>query len=347
MKHRTLSALAMMTIIASWAQAQGSVPPTFYLSPGTDPAGDLAWQAALGGSFSELDFESFAPGADVDFLTVGGLTIEVGLDGIGGVAPTAEIFPVTVVTVPGAFSGNALLNRDAADQVHSQIAFDFPQPVRGAGVWVFDDAMAELNSSRMIVHDANGDVWTSGVLESGDGLAWAIEGFIGVTSPVGVTRVVLENLDATLQPTATFFELDHFQVGDVTCASSIQSTEIPRLGSPPNPNALLPGVTSGPIIGFTWDPVIDHSTFMPTALFDFLAITATATNISLPPLGTLLCDPTLTFTIEGSAAGGPFAVPVPNDCAFVGASVCTQGASLDALGNILFTNALDITIGTF
>ena len=123
--------------------------------------------------------------------------------------------------------------------------------------------------------------------------------------------------------------------------------EAPRLGSPPNPNALLPGQTSGPAIGSTWDPVIDHTTFMPGAAFDFLGITVNPLNLFLPPFGTLLCDVTLTIAIQTAAAGVPFAVPVPADCNFIGTTVCTQGASLDGLGNILFTNALDITIGTF
>jgi hypothetical protein len=123
--------------------------------------------------------------------------------------------------------------------------------------------------------------------------------------------------------------------------------EVSRLGSPPNPKALLPGQTSGPAIGSTWDPLIDHTAFMPGAAFDFLGITANPLNLSLPPFGTLLCDPALTFTIATAAAGVPFGVPVPVDCGFLGTKVCTQGASLDGLGNILLTNALDVTIGTF
>ena len=99
--------------------------------------------------------------------------------------------------------------------------------------------------------------------------------------------------------------------------------------------------------GQTPDEMYFGTPFMPSAVFDFLAITATATNISLPPLGTLLCDPALTISIESATASQPFAIPIPNDCTFVGLNVCTQGASLDALGSILFTNALDITIGTF
>ncbi len=131
------------------------------------------------------------------------------------------------------------------------------------------------------------------------------------------------------------------------CSVPLSSAEVVRLGSPPNPNALLPGLTSGPVIGSTWDPTIEHITFMPGATFDFLAITANPTNLDLGPFGTLLCDPAIIFSILSVVAGVPFAVAIPSSCAFVGASICTQGASLDPLGTILLTNALDITLGTF
>ena len=70
----------------------------------------------------------------------------------------------------------------------------------------------------------------------------------------------------------------------------VPAAEIVRLGVPPNPPALLPGVTSGPILGQTWDPVIDHTTFLPASILDVLFVTPTGTNLPLPPLGTLLCD---------------------------------------------------------
>ncbi|MEM7311171.1 MAG: hypothetical protein AAF682_31175 [Planctomycetota bacterium] len=124
------------------------------------------------------------------------------------------------------------------------------------------------------------------------------------------------------------------------------SSEAVRLGTPPNPMALLPGQSSGPLLGAAWDPVIDHSNFMPGAVLDFLGITAGPFNLPLISLGTLLCDPTILVSIEFTYPGSSFSIPIPSDCAFVGASVCTQGASLDGLGAILLTNAIDLTIGT-
>ena len=141
----------------------------------------------------------------------------------------------------------------------------------------------------------------------------------------------------------TWIAVDNFQL--TLCAAGSASSETSRAGSPPNANALLPGQTSGPIIGSTWDPVIDHTTFVPTATIDAIVVSALATNLP-SPLGTILCDLTVSIFFP-SGAGVPFAVPIPVNCSFVAVPLCTQGVSLSALGNISLTNALDIKIGTF
>ena len=132
------------------------------------------------------------------------------------------------------------------------------------------------------------------------------------------------------------------------CSAGQPSLEVVRLGTPPNPAALGAGVTSGPVVGKTWDPVIDHTTFLPSALTDVVGVTLAPTNVLVPPFGTLLCDvfsfPPYQFT---SAPGVPFAIPIPNDCDLVGVSLSSQGLSVDGGGAILLTNALDITIGSF
>jgi hypothetical protein len=125
------------------------------------------------------------------------------------------------------------------------------------------------------------------------------------------------------------------------------SAEVVRAGTPPNPTALLPGVTSGPVLGSTWDPVIDHTSFLPGAVMDALGITVNPLELTLPPFGTLLCDLARTLSIETSPPGVPFAVAVPFDCQLAGVNLTTQGAAVDASGAILLTNALDITLGSF
>lgn len=131
------------------------------------------------------------------------------------------------------------------------------------------------------------------------------------------------------------------------CELPQAAAEVSRLGSPANPNAFQPGVTSPPIVGKTWDPRIDHTTFLPAAQLDFVLVSDQTSNTSIPPYGTLLC--TLPTIIEAptSPAGVPFALPVPSNCNLIGLTLCTQGLSVDGGGGARLTNALDITIGTF
>ena len=131
------------------------------------------------------------------------------------------------------------------------------------------------------------------------------------------------------------------------CPGLVPATESVRLGSPPNPAAFLPGRTYTPLLSALWDPVIDHGTFLPDALLDFVGISIAPINLPLPPLGTLLCDPGSSLAQLAGVPGQPFEVLLPDDCAFLGVSLCSQGASLDPLGAIHLTNALDLTIGSY
>lgn len=129
-------------------------------------------------------------------------------------------------------------------------------------------------------------------------------------------------------------------------AQDVPSAEIPRLGTPPNPFAFLPGITSGPVIGATWDPYVDHSSFFPGALFDVIGITAGPSPVDIPTIwGTILLDLSGPLRLHYRPAGFPFAIGVPLNCALVGATAATQAASFDAV-DVLLTNALDVTVGT-
>jgi choice-of-anchor A domain-containing protein len=73
-------------------------------------------------------------------------------------------------------------------------------------------------SFRLLVTDASGTVSVSPILEVGNGYRHAIEGFIGVTSTRGITKVAIENLDESgLTPSAaSIFEVDHVQIGNLS-----------------------------------------------------------------------------------------------------------------------------------
>ncbi|WP_145063546.1 hypothetical protein [Engelhardtia mirabilis] len=125
----------------------------------------------------------------------------------------------------------------------------------------------------------------------------------------------------------------------------VEASEVVRLGAPPNPAAFLPGVTSGPVIGSIWDPVIDHTSFLPGATIDFLAVGAVASDFP-SPLGTVLVGIS-PLSVVTSSPGTPLAVPIPVNWDIVGVTLPTQGGSIGSGLEIVLANALDITIGTF
>jgi hypothetical protein len=136
----------------------------------------------------------------------------------------------------------------------------------------------------------------------------------------------------------------------VTCGAAYVFTrthEAVRVGTPPNPAALLPGATGGPTAGLTWEPRIDHSTFLPAAAFDFLGLSTAPLEIPTE-FGTLLATPA-PFTFV-NAAGAPFLLTIPLEPSLVSVPLFTQGASWDGTGpvdgaSLRLTNALDIAIG--
>lgn len=132
---------------------------------------------------------------------------------------------------------------------------------------------------------------------------------------------------------------------DELCLPAVQSTELFRLGSPPNPFALLNGQTSGPVIGSVWDPVVNHTTFFPSATLDILVVsTLPPINVSTPN-GTVVCNIPGPNQIFFSSPSVPFAISIPDDCNLAGLALCTQAASIGG-GVIQVTNGIDLVLGT-
>lgn len=202
--------------------------PMFFVSPnaypGSSSTNDLAWQAAVG-NFMEADFDlAVGPGSALSGIVTSGLRIDVTLGGLGGESGNPEFFigswgGAANGSVYGTVYDQALLNYDAV-QYHSDFVFTFSQPVKGTGAWLFDDGAGTLESMVLQVTEVGGATSTSAMLESGNGYAHFVEGFLGATSDVGITEarfIVVQGsaVGAALggDPVQRPFELDHFQWG--------------------------------------------------------------------------------------------------------------------------------------
>lgn len=207
----------------------GSV--TFHSGVGTAVTGDLGFQAAVtgaGGVVHESDLNSLLHGARVSSILVGPETIDVDLT-TGGVFVdgTAEAFAGSFGGgggVYGTVDGTALLNRTAAGGATTQMTFLFASPVYGFGIWIFDNSSASSDSFRAIVTEDGGEVSVSSILDANPGsAAHTVEGFLGATSPIGITSFTIEVGASSLAgftPHAISFELDHPQVGIAPLAAA-------------------------------------------------------------------------------------------------------------------------------
>jgi hypothetical protein len=163
----------------------------------------VPWQLAVGNNFVEDDLDSYGAG-DISSVVMGGLTVGFSLPNLS--LSGGEIFNGAYAGGGGVYGtvfGGALLNRSGGVGPDSEIEFNFSSPVKGFGVWVFDNAAGHPDSFTMTVNGS-----TSLVLDANPGLGdHTVEGFLGVVDPTGIS-----SLRVTDTTGAIFFELDHLHL---------------------------------------------------------------------------------------------------------------------------------------
>lgn len=225
----------LLTCVFLGLMAAGAIAEvTFFVHPdggldGADASRDQAFQAALTRPMTEFDFATFGHGyiAESTELKAGVVRVRPNLlDVAGNNAADPEInggllietYPL-VPTVAGIIEGGgaALLNRtfagDGADVVGAAIEFTFSEPVEGFGAWILDDIL-EPSGFTLKITEVGGATVTSSLMDSGNGITLAVEGFIGAVSTVGIVKAVIEQQTIAGAPSdADFFYVDHVQVG--------------------------------------------------------------------------------------------------------------------------------------
>jgi hypothetical protein len=172
-------------------------------------------------------------------------------------------------------------------------------------------------------------------------------GFAAIAGPTYAVSLKVTNVVAGGQGSHTFrYAGAGLHALGLNDCPPLASAEVVRLGTPPNPAAYMPG-TTGPVIGGVWDPLVLAGFSGGLGVISFMDISFMAPINVSTPFGTLLCVIPPSGLIFVVPSGSPFQIPVPNDCALVGASFCSQGGELDGSLGIHLANALDCVIGTF
>jgi hypothetical protein len=200
----TVLGLALGTLVMGAGMAEAV--PDFHLV-------ESGWETAAGAFFEE-DFEGYAasppanPPTPVTVFSMGGVNVTVTLSTPG--PNGAEIFTSDEFNVPGQIFHNALLNRSAGE-VGGEMTFSFSQPVKGFGLWIFDNNGGSAESFKLF---ANGEESLS--LDANPTFTnHTIEGFLGVIDPAGILSVTLKVSSTEPDPTKVFFEVDHLQLATV------------------------------------------------------------------------------------------------------------------------------------
>ena len=238
---------SVVTLLALCAATTASAAPVFFVSPNSYPGSgttnDLAWQASVG-PYIEWDFDSSVPGWALTHVDdAGAVYVNTTLGGLGGESGNPHIYAgswggASAGSVYGTVYDTALINHDGLGAIHGDMVFQFTLPNAGIGAWLYDDLIESGESFVLEVTEAGGAVYTSPVLESGNGNTKFVEGFLGVTSTVGITEARFRVVDATThEPVLRSFELDHLQIGDLV-------TPVPA------PDAILLGSLGVGLVGY-------------------------------------------------------------------------------------------------
>jgi len=191
---------------------------------------------------------------------------------------------------------------------------------------VFDYDVGPFSGARV-------DLYSS--VPSPTGLVHLGRFLLATTSPQLVVRVA--GSDPRSNPVIHGYGIDNIVAVPVSSGSQVS-----RRGNPPNPDVLILAA-SRPTIGYDWAPFIDHSSFMPNAIYDYLLVGFRPANV-VSSLGTILLDFSQPVIALRTAPGSPFTVPIPLNNSWVGTQLLGQGLSISA-NQARLTNALDAVIG--
>lgn len=200
--------------LGSFAAAQ----PTFFIESsdyngGTrlvDPTDDQAWQAAVGNSFSEFDVESLTKDTTSDSIVVGGKTIDF--------KAQDDLEILYVVNASWLAGGGSMdvgtIDDNALATNSSWVRYEFSEAVTGFGTWVFDDGSFDQTYTISAIEVGGSEYFGGSSLDAGNVTGspsgFMVEGFVGVSSSVGLTSVTITRSGLGATPS---WSIDNLQIG--------------------------------------------------------------------------------------------------------------------------------------
>lgn len=281
------------------------------------------------GVFESSTFESGLSGAQTGIETTGSPTSVVARF----VNPTISDFPLGILPLDtGTSVTNGLFHRNAVDIATPQAsALSFANCVIPDGTFTGQNGnVAGAAALDALFRPAN----SSSPVDVGDSTAQDL-GFLDF---YGNPRVQDGDGDGT--PT-----VNAGAVETVRCQGPFFAVASSRLGWPANPDVL--SWSGPPALGRVLELSVDHTTFLPNAVGDFLIVSSFPNNFFLPQNGTLCLDLSRIIGTQLRLAGERFEIQLPRGCPWLAQPVILQAVSLGPAGGIRFTNAVDCQLGFF
>jgi len=224
-----------------WLSPYAAFVPSSPFTAGNVAGGATPFIASLSAAPTIYDFENFANLTPVDRISP---AIDLRLVGPNGaiVAEMGKAFRSSLYNTPGRFSGGALLPESPSGQ-SGRALLEFDPPVEGVGAWMFDDSSNIANFARLVVTDTLGQKHYTSTIDAKSGTGHGIDGFVGISSKLGIVAAEFESFVATNGAWANNHEIDYLHIGrPLPSASPLQSEPCPGTALTLTANA--PGATT-------------------------------------------------------------------------------------------------------
>lgn len=224
-----------------WLSPYAAYVPVQAFNAGNVAGGNASFVASLSAAPIVYDFENYTHLAPIDRISP---AIDLRIVGPEGeiISESGKAFRSSLYNTPGRFNGTALLAESPSGET-GRAFLEFDPPVEGVGAWMFDENSTTANYASLVVTDAVGQKHRTGTIDARTGTAKGTDGFVAVSSKLGIVAAEFESFVAPGGAWADDHTIDYLHVGKALPAISPNRVH-PCPGSPIVLTAKAPGATS-------------------------------------------------------------------------------------------------------